>query len=605
MDFYSRIEEQVKELTGKFYYQNTGTAFGHLVIKEAFSKIIDFNYGSLDFDTFIKSHIVDKANDLGNDFIFVDREINEIHLFQFKYSKNNLISLEEIRKNKVFIEWLFGLNNHILSPNLDLKQIIEEEINEVITDENKKEGNYHILFYYINSYYSPKDKANIAGLFSNFRDLGINFSVKCYDYTDIENLYDDVEIPRNEIQLEIVEGEFFLKDYSYFEETNDLTKLTTIVTSIKASSLKSIFDEIKELLFSLNVRYYKGENDINLKIKNEFSRGTKSNFWILNNGINAICQNFEINNSNLIIKNFQIVNGGQTTKTLARLVNAIPDSVHILMRLTKIPDISKTSKIAKKIAITSNSQNAITPRDLHSGDRIQEVIFNKLSNVGIFYDKKDGEWSVVADKSKYKDPNGIRNSYKKISNIDLAKSYMSFFLQIPISTKGRDKLVFSDLYYNEIFGRKQNEEEQFRKLMFSYRLSERILLIIKKKEKLYEILQNNHFAEVIVSLSSLYYFKENLLEIKTLEDIRTRLLSIEAINFIDQDRQYQLKDDLKFEDFIVLIIKGLQEFLKILKKAKEMNGSHWIHKDTSNWLKKDGTYKEIVAEVSSYLCQNS
>lgn len=76
MEFYDRIKEQVSELQSTLKYPNDGTAFGHFVIKECFSKIIDFEYEGNDFDQFINNHIVDMANDLGNDAIFTNQANN-------------------------------------------------------------------------------------------------------------------------------------------------------------------------------------------------------------------------------------------------------------------------------------------------------------------------------------------------------------------------------------------------------------------------------------------------------------------------------------------------------------------------------------------------
>ena len=88
------------------------------------------------------------------------------------------------------------------------------------------------------------------------------------------------------------------------------------------------------------------------------------------------------------IKNFQIVNGGQTTKTLTRIVNELPDEVQVMLRLTRIQEKTRTSKISMDIAVASNSQNAISERDLHSGDRIQNKIFNTLTQSGSFTTKR-------------------------------------------------------------------------------------------------------------------------------------------------------------------------------------------------------------------------
>lgn len=129
MDFYNRIKGQVSELSEKYNYQNDGTAFGHFAIKECFSKIIGLEYDGIDFDDFIKDHIVDMANDLGNDAIFINDKYNEIIVFQFKYSSGQLLNTNEIKKNKKFIDWMIKINDEVLKPNQKLKNIIDNEWN--------------------------------------------------------------------------------------------------------------------------------------------------------------------------------------------------------------------------------------------------------------------------------------------------------------------------------------------------------------------------------------------------------------------------------------------------------------------------------------------
>ena len=256
----------------------------------------------------------------------------------------------------------------------------------------------------------------------------------------------------------------------------------------------------------MNVRYYKGNNDINRKIIDEYSKGNKSNFWILNNGINAVCEHFEVDGDKLTIKNFQIVNGGQTTMAQIRIVNDLTDEVQILMRLTKIGDTKRTSTISKAIAVSSNTQNAISARDLHSGDRIQIRIFKELDAAGIFYDKKDGEFNTV-NKKKYLNPFGTSPRYLKIHNRDVGLDYLSFYLQLPISTWGRVKLVFSESFYGKIFNMSVNEYDQFFQLMLAYRISEKVNRIKAEKVKKYEVLQNDFINDVLVALTAIYFSK--------------------------------------------------------------------------------------------------
>lgn len=604
MSFYDRIKEQVSGLRNKYEYQNDGTAFGHFIIGECFNKIIDFEYNGIDFNDFVKDHIVDMANDLGNDAIFTNQKNKEIIVFQFKFSKSQLLNTDEIKKNKRFIDWILGISNETLTPNPKLKKIIDEEVFSILPNDKIETNNYSIAFYYIDNNFEGTIKTDIKALYNNYQDKGINFQIKFYDYRDIEELYDDVLIPRNDVEFKIAQNEFFIKNYKYYDEME--TDIETIVTTILANSLKPIIEEKKELLLALNVRYYKGENDINSKIRDEYSKGKKSNFWILNNGINTICENFEIVDGNRIkIKNFQIVNGGQTVKTLTRIVNDLPDDVQILMRLTKIKEKAKISKISMDIAVASNSQNAISARDLHSGDRIQNKIFEHLDKVGIFYDKKDGEWATVT-KSKYKNPFGSSPMHLKIKNVDLGVAYLSFYLQMPISTVGRHKLVFSELYYDKIFSMSGNEDDQFYKLMSAYRISEKVNEIKTDKYKNYEILQNNYINDVLVSLSGIFFYKNELHKLDKIDDLVEKLYSHKGQNYIKSNDKYALDLNQDFDDFVVKEIQLLQYILDVKKESKkERDNEDWLPNDTNKWLKKDGTYKDIFEKMIKKLKQNA
>lgn len=472
----------------------------------------------------------------------------------------------------------------------------------ILNDNNIEKNNFLITFYYIDNNFPTAIKTDIQALYTNYHENKINFQIKFYDYNDLEGLYDDIEIPQNQITLNMIEGEKFVKK-SVFHDDND-TDVETLVTTIKANSLKPIIEDKKELILALNVRYYKGENDINSKIKQEYSKGKRSNFWLLNNGINAVCEDYKIENTEeLTITNFQIVNGGQTTKTLTRIVNDLPDDVQILMRLTKIKDKARTSKISMDIAVASNSQNAISSRDLHSGDRIQLKIFDHLNKVGIFYDKKDGEWATVI-KRNYRNPHGKSPMHLKIKNINLGISYLSFYLQLPISTIGRHKLVFSDIYYSNIFDMNTNEDEQFYKLMLSYRISERVNEVRNEKYNNFEVLWNNYVNDVIVSLSALYFVKDFINNIQTIEDLTEKLSEINPIEYLNCNEKYFLNLDNSFDEYLLNQIRILQNILDVKKEAKmEYANEGWLPNDTNKWLKKDGTYKDIFKKTMTKLKQ--
>lgn len=257
------------------------------------------------------------------------------------------------------------------------------------------------------------------------------------------------------------------------------------------------------------------------------------------------------------------------------------------------------------IAVASNSQNAISARDLHSGDRIQNKIFEHLDKVGIFYDKKDGEWATVT-KSKYKNPFGSSPMHLKIKNVDLGVAYLSFYLQMPISTVGRHKLVFSELYYDKIFSMSGNEDDQFYKLMSAYRISEKVNEIKTDKYKNYEILQNNYINDVLVSLSGIFFYKNELHKLDKIDDLVEKLYSHKGQNYIKSNDKYALDLNQDFDDFVVKEIQLLQYILDVKKESKkERDNEDWLPNDTNKWLKKDGTYKDIFEKMIKKLKQNA
>jgi hypothetical protein len=254
MSFYDKIKDQVSEIRSHYNYPNDGTAFGHFILRECFNKIIGFEYDGIDYDSFIKEHIVDSSNDLGNDAIFTNTKNNEIIVFQFKYTTNQLLNIAEIKKNKRFIDWIIGINKEHLSPNDKLQKLIDEEMSQVLTKDNIESGNFYITFYYIDNKFDGTIKNDIHGLYSNYRDQNINFQIKYYDYLELEQLYDDAKIPENDVSLNIIPNEYFIKDIVYHDNVD--TQIQTIVTSILANSLKPIIEHYKELILALNVRYY-------------------------------------------------------------------------------------------------------------------------------------------------------------------------------------------------------------------------------------------------------------------------------------------------------------------------------------------------------------
>ncbi len=155
-------------------------------------------------------------------------------------------------------------------------------------------------------------------------------------------------------------------------------------------------------LFQLNPRLFletarKGPNKSMLSTLNSDER---EYFHLFNNGVTAVCEDITKlphgNQEELLLDNFQVVNGCQTTQTLWRWAKDHPEalaSVFVPLRIIRSKDW------APKISEFTNSQNAVTFLDLQANSPVQRNIKQSLESLKVrpvFYEDKRGSWEANA-----------------------------------------------------------------------------------------------------------------------------------------------------------------------------------------------------------------
>jgi AIPR protein len=91
----------------------------------------------------------------------------------------------------------------------------------------------------------------------------------------------------------------------------------------------------------------------------------RGNFWAYNNGITIICDAYQIENDKIVMNNFSIINGCQTTVSLAS-TSSVLDQVDVLTRLINAPQ-----EVVDDIIRFNNSQNPIKMWDIASQNKTQ------------------------------------------------------------------------------------------------------------------------------------------------------------------------------------------------------------------------------------------
>ncbi|HVS91375.1 MAG TPA: AIPR family protein [Mucilaginibacter sp.] len=153
------------------------------------------------------------------------------------------------------------------------------------------------------------------------------------------------------------------------DETNSYQSYLTV---INGNLLFKIYEDFGQKLFEQNVRtFLQFKGNVNKGLRNTIEYKPEM-FFAYNNGITATATEVEIDahTGNLSkIKNFQIVNGGQTTSAIyAAKKNSGVDvsSISVQMKLSVVRDIVNQDDFISKVAQYANTQNKISNSDFFS-----------------------------------------------------------------------------------------------------------------------------------------------------------------------------------------------------------------------------------------------
>lgn len=143
---------------------------------------------------------------------------------------------------------------------------------------------------------------------------------------------------------------------------------------ISAAKLAAIYQENGGRLLEGNVRSYLTlRSSVNRDIRGTILRDPQY-FFIYNNGIAVTARNLHINDKGELIQatDFQIINGGQTTASLARAAytdKADLSNIQVAVKLTEIDnnlDMSEREELVRNISRYSNNQNKVSGADFSS-----------------------------------------------------------------------------------------------------------------------------------------------------------------------------------------------------------------------------------------------
>lgn len=229
---------------------------------------------------------------------------------------------------------------------------------------------------------------------------------------------------------------------------------------IPGTALADIYDYYGSQLLEGNVRSFLSTKvAVNKKIRETILR-IPQNFFAYNNGVSATAMDLHIESTPegrfiTYAKDFQIINGGQTTASLSNARykdGADLSSIYVQMKLTEVDsDADKSSELIRNISRSSNSQNKVSDADFFAThpfhirmEQISRRIFAPASGgaqyeTKWFYERARGQYlqaQMHMTKSQ-KDKFTAQNPKKQvITKTDIAK-YRNSWAEIPhVVSKG-------------------------------------------------------------------------------------------------------------------------------------------------------------------------
>lgn len=376
----------------------------------------------------------------------------------------------------------------------------------------------------------PDDTIKISYTINNVRKSK-NITIK-YQLIDLNKIY-NYEITEGNAEPIVIN---FNPGLSALKAADDDGIFESYLAVIPATLLVSLYHEFSSRLLERNVRSFLQFKGVNQKLKETLTK-EPDKFIAYNNGLTITATSAEIDVINGIsviktLKDFQIVNGGQTTASIyfSNKEGIDVSRVNVFAKINVVysDNTEVLDDLISKISEYSNSQNKVSSVDLKSRSahlvqikKLSESITDP-SGTKWFFERIRGDFNTLVRKNPRQKGN-IEKIYpknKRLSKEQLAKYYVAWgskpflvrkggekvfrdfmdFIQLdhnekPQSPENMGRSFYEDLIakailfkgFEQLYGAGPNAIGQIRSSVVPYALSLLYLLTIDKKSSRFDL----------------------------------------------------------------------------------------------------------------------
>lgn len=311
--------------------------------------------------------------------------------------------------------------------------------------------------------FTDMTKSNTIDVIESKEEDGVRIDFAIYDITRMKAI--DESVSGKEIIEIDIKKDFNCEGIPCLPASKT-KEYDSYLANIPGMLLAQLYDKFQSRLLEGNVRsFLQTKGKVNKGIRNTILNNPDK-FFAYNNGIAATAESVEIENTEkglMITKltSLQIVNGGQTTASLANaLVNDKNHGseeqikkIYVPMKLSVV-NHEKAEELIPEISRFANSQNKVSEADLASNHPFYRVIEDLSRRIPAparggaqfgtywYFERANGQYrqetykATESFKKKFENQNPKNQMFKKV---DLAKYYNIYLKKPHIASAGGQK----------------------------------------------------------------------------------------------------------------------------------------------------------------------
>lgn len=257
------------------------------------------------------------------------------------------------------------------------------------------------------------------------------------------------------IDINFKERDYELYDVKFIEKKVS-NKLAFYLAFFPGNLISDIYDINKTKVLESNVRVFLSTSKPTNKEIRKTIKDTPNNFFSYNNGISATAESVIIENNKIVlIKDFQIVNGGQTTATIHhsnKIDKYSLESVFVAVKITALKKDEEYGKMVNRISLAANSQTAPSKSDFVSNHpyltsierlSVKNPVFTDYDkSIYYFFERMNGQYNVTkTSKGNERQQKVWEDNHPKIfkyNKIDIARWYNMMYELPHIAASGAE-----------------------------------------------------------------------------------------------------------------------------------------------------------------------